>query len=271
MQDLAYGLPGWSVAQVRSQPAGGGDGVVDFASWVVDMLAARRAAADGPMRPDVLAQLARAVADPDPAPLSELMRDLVRQKVSAVAGAGVLIPAVAAPLGEDWMDDRAGFAEVTLASARLQSMLRALGAAWSADRADGVSDPCLLLCVAPHEQHTLGALVVLGQLRRSGASVRLVTDPGAEDMAALLGSLSLDGVMISASGSVRLAELAQFVGMVRKLGPPGLPIVLGGGVLGAIPGAAARVGADAGAMNISQALAACGIGSAREDRARLRA
>lgn len=278
MRDEPFALPAGAALRARLRRAAGEDGVIDFASWVVDLLAARRAAADGVMRPALLARLVTAVSDPDPGPLAALMRDLVRQKVAASAVADLYIPAAAAQLGDAWMDDRVGFPDVTLAGARLQAMLRALGAAWGADRAEArqrgragarSAEPCLLLCVAPGEQHTLGALVLLGQLRRAGVSVRLVTDPAAEDMAALMAAVRFDGVLISASGSAGLVALTEFVQRLRSLGPRGLRIVLGGGVLGAVPGAVRIAGADAGACDVAQALAGCGLGWHEDGRTRL--
>lgn len=271
MQDGPHGLPFGRVPRTQVFRSGAETGVIDFASWVVDLLAARRAAADGVMRPEILDRLVRAVVQPEPEPLAALLRDLVRQKVSAVAIADLYIPAAAAQLGDDWMEDRAGFAEVTLATARMQAMLRALGAAWSADRSEPGTGHCILLCVAPGERHTLGALVLLGQLRRSGVSVRLVLDPAAEDLPAMMAATRFDAALVSASGSVRLADLAKFVETLRRLAPRAMPVVIGGGVLGVVPEAVALVGADGGAMEVAQALVACGLTAAGEGRARLRA
>lgn len=140
------------------------------------------------------------------------------------------------------MDDKIGFAEVTLASARMQAMLRAIGSAWMADNGESDADICLLLCVPPGEQHTLGAFVLMGQLRRSGVSVRLAIGPDRAELAGIFGAMRFDGVLISASGSAHLAQVAEFVQTVRALGPEGLPVAIGGGILQHVADVAKVVG-----------------------------
>jgi MerR family transcriptional regulator, light-induced transcriptional regulator len=271
MQDQSYNFPGQVSGAVAARKAAGEGGVIDFASWVVALLAARRSAADMVMRADLLAGLMAAATAPTEEPLTAFLRELVRQKISVAAVSDLYIPAAAARLGEDWMDDRVCFAEVTLATARLQSMLRAISASWSADRAGADVDPCVLLCVAPGEQHTLGALVLLGQLRRSGVSVRLALGPDAAELSAIFAATCMDGVLISASGSAKLAQLSRFVQILRALGPQNLRIVIGGGVIGQGNDVATLVGADAAASDIGQALAACGVRNRAEARMRARA
>lgn len=275
MQDQSYSFPGHGSGQVvgavEARKAAGEGGVIDFASWVVALLAARRSAADMVMRPDLLTGLVSAATARTEDPLADFLRELVRQKISASAVSDLYIPAAATQLGDQWMDDRLGFAEVTLAAARLQSMLRAISASWSADRAGAVAAPCVLLCVAPGEQHTLGALVLLGQLRRSGVSVRLALGPDAAELSAIFAATRLDGVLISASGSARLAQLSRFVQTLRALGPQGLRIVIGGGVVGQVSDVISVVGADAVASDIGQALDACGVRNRDEARLRARA
>ncbi|QYK40590.1 MAG: hypothetical protein KF887_14370 [Paracoccaceae bacterium] len=245
--------------------------MIDFASWVVALLAARRSAADMVMRPEILEALVRSSTSADDAVMGGFLRELVRQKVSPAAISDLYIPAAAAQLGEEWLDDRLGFAEVTLASARLQSMLRAIGAAWTADAALPERETCVLLCVAPGEQHTLGALVLLGQLRRCGVSVRLALAPSRAELSALFAAIHFDGALISASGSSHLAQLGRFVETLRVLGPDDLCVVIGGGILQRVPDVASAVGADAAATDIGQALAACGLRASEEVRARKRA
>ena len=118
--------------------------------------------------------------------MEAFLRDLVRQKVPAATVADLYIPALARRLGDDWLDDRVSFMEVTLASSRMQGMLRAIGAAWTADLADPAQQGALLLIVVRNEQHTLGAMVLLGQLRRMGVSVRLSVGPEPSELRGVL-------------------------------------------------------------------------------------
>ena len=152
-------------------------GVIDFAAWLVALLAARKSAAEPVLRTDLLDAFRVAAIEETHHAMEAFLRDLVRQKVPAATVADLYIPALARRLGDDWLDDRVSFMEVTLASSRMQGMLRAIGAAWTADLADPAQQGALLLIVVRNEQHTLGAMVLLGQLRRMGVSVRLSVGP----------------------------------------------------------------------------------------------
>ncbi len=243
-------------------------GVIDFASWVVELIAARKAQGEAPLRPDVLdAFLNAAVAD-DPAHLAAFLRDLVRMKMPPSAVADVYIPAVARELGRAWLDDRLSFLQVSVGSARLQSMLRAIGHQWTADTGAVAHSGALLLVLPPHEQHTLGAMVLMGQLRRLGVSVRLAIGPSKLDLQRIFSQSRYDGVLISVAASGRLAELSGFVQQIRRAGWAGLPVVVGGPLLATEADLAARVGADAEATTLSAALRICGLAEGVEGRRR---
>lgn len=235
------------------------DSVVDFASWVVALLAARKSVADTAPRPEIVSGLIAAACASDVGRLDIFLRELVRQKVSAATVADIYIPAAARQLGEDWHDDRATFAEVTLATARLQAMLRAIGSAWVADLAQPGQTGAVLLTVPPQEQHTLGAMVLLGQLRRLGVSVRLMVSPTGADLKKIMESARFDGVLVSCASTVRLAGVRVFVETIRRSVPSGLPIVLGGGILELVDDVKARTGVDAVASDLPTALEACGL------------
>ncbi|MFN7004664.1 MAG: B12-binding domain-containing protein [Roseinatronobacter sp.] len=260
-----------AISPSRRLVCDGETSVIDFASWVVALLAARRSADDMVLRPDLLETLVDAAMSDHQAAMSDVMAELVRRKVSLASVSDVYIPAAAARLGDDWMDDRISFSDVSLATSRLQSLLRAISAAWSDDIAGADrAAPCLLLCVMPGEQHTLGAMVLMGQLRRSGVSVRLSLGLDREGLAAFFDTMRFDGVLVSASEGTSIAKLAGFVQMLRALGHFGLPVVIGGGVVRR-GGDLSAAGADAVAGDIGQALMACGLRNWKDGRARLRA
>lgn len=246
-------------------------GVIDFASWVVALLASRRAGGRLALRADLFDRFFAAACAEDDAPLAACLAEFVREKVAPAAVADLYIAALAARLGEDWMDDRVSFAEVTIASARLQAMLRALGAAWTADGARPGSSDAILLCTEPGEQHTLGALVLLGRIRREGVSVRLLLGPGTAELREAFERGEPRGVLVSAASAGRLAHLRHFVEDIRRLGPPGLPVVIGGGLMALIDDPAGVTGADVAALDLDDALAFCGVARLPEGRARLRA
>lgn len=259
MKDQAFPSDGSDTGRRSGRAAASGGGVIDFASWVVALLAARQQAAEPRLRASLLAAFRVALVDADPTRMDAFLRDLVRQKVSATAVADLYIPALARALGEDWLEDRASFFEVTLAASRMQAMLRAIGMGWSADNGSTPTQSSLLLIVPPREQHSLGAMVLLGQLRRVGVSVRLLVAPTAVELRRTLAAGSFQGVLISVVCTDRLAEIPQLVSEVRGVREDGLPIVVGGPAVQSQMDVLAMTGADAVTCDVNEALLACGI------------
>jgi methanogenic corrinoid protein MtbC1 len=209
------------------------------------------------LRPDLLAAFHAAAIDESPAPLECFLRDLVRQKIGAATVADLYIPALARQLGEDWMEDRVSFLQVTLASSRMQAMLRALGAAWSADLADPGRATAFLLMVPRNEQHTLGSMVLLGQLRRVGVSVRLAIAPEPAELPGMLADRHYQGALISASSRTQLPEVRALVDAIRRSARVGMVIAVGGQILQGGGDVALATGADLATCDAAEVLAAC--------------
>lgn len=259
MKDQAFPSDGSDSGRRSGRSAASEGGVIDFASWVVSLLAARKQAAEPRLRPAIVAAFRAALVDTDPARMDGFLRDLVRQKISASAVADLYIPALARALGDDWLEDRASFLDVTLATSRMQAMLRAIGMGWTADNNTGPALHSLLLIVPPREQHSLGAMVLLGQLRRLGISVRLLIGPTLPELRRALAAGSFSGVLISVVCTDRLAEIPAMVAEVRAVRGGGLPVVIGGQVVQSGKDLFSSTGADAVTADLNQALAACGI------------
>ena len=105
-------------------------------------------------------------------------RALLQRARSDPALAGRLlsdvVPAVAVLLGRAWATDQLSFVDVTIASVRLQSLVRALTPTVRSDRADPVA-----IVVPPWEQHALAPALALAALRRSGVDARAAGNDGA--------------------------------------------------------------------------------------------
>jgi methanogenic corrinoid protein MtbC1 len=185
--------------------------------------------------------------------------------VSEAIAAGVVatdivdyyIPAVARRLGEGWCTDSTGFAIVTIAVSRLQLILHHLGAGWSDDVHAPIDAPTIMLIVGQDVHHTLGALVLAGQLRRKGVSVKLMLGADKETIATTLRRLVPDAVFLSASCGERLEGLRRIVKAVRTVRADAMPVVIGGTILETAKDIAAIVGADFATNDPDEALALC--------------
>jgi MerR family transcriptional regulator, light-induced transcriptional regulator len=242
--------------------------VVRFASRVVALLASRADVDALPLREDMLQLLEAACHDDDPGRLPLVLSEFRRNRIPAAVLADRYIPDVARRLGAAWLDDSLSFAEVSMGAARLQGVLREVGALWGADApagADGVAKgrACeagsVLLIVPGGEQHTLGAMVAMGRLRRLGVSVCLRFAPTKAELAHLLQDRVFDGVFLSLSCSGGIEVCRRLVTAIRTIAGPDLPVIIGGAIMGLEADVAGRTGADAATDDLEAGLRACNL------------
>lgn len=81
------------------------------------------------------------------------------------------LPLVARKLGEEWCEDSKIFADVTIGVAQLQRLLHDLGPEWRTDTEPQVDAPIVLLLIKDGADHTFGARILVGQLRRRGLAM----------------------------------------------------------------------------------------------------
>lgn len=169
------------------------------------------------------------------------------------------LPAVARQLGEEWCDDQKSFAEVTIGVARLQRLLHDLGPEWRADVTDDGAAPAVLLLTGPSADHTFGAKIIAGQLRRHGLSVRLAVGLRPDQVTSLISTAPFDAVMISASPAESLAALRGIVNALKAGDSRGPPIVIGGGICASGTDIKTATGADYVTSDIGEAIRLCGL------------
>lgn len=207
----------------------------------------------------VLQRLWDAVLSPDRTLCQSVIPYAARRQISDADLADIYIPTIARHLGDMWCEDMLGFAQVTIGTARLQAMLRLLGPEWSADQTAQADGPLILLISPPNDQHTLGAILLAGQLRRRGYSVRLALHPTRDQLGALLRHLSFDAVFISASQSESLEKLRKLVDFLKTSEEVPLPIAVGGGILETKKDVAFLLGIEIATESIDEAIEKCGL------------
>lgn len=210
------------------------------------------------------AQLLEAVVSSDPAAVQAAVRDMMRAGIAPDVIADRYVPEVARRLGEMWCSDETGFAVVTIGAARLQGLLRVLeGMAGPQRRAVG-GGASLLVIVPEGIHHTLGAMVLTGQMRRCGHAVHLLLGAGAGVVSATVAQGQFDVVMISAPRGTRAEAVRRIVRAVRTAGAR-LPVVIGGTLLDQAVQEGADIrqmtGADHATSDPGEALRLCGLTS----------
>ncbi len=212
------------------------------------------------VRPELIARLEAATVGPSATECLDLIDVFVSEGVPREDIADFYIPEVARTLGAAWCEDTRGFAEVTIGSSRLQGMLRALGPEWRADDAHSAnSDASTLVLLAPEVYHTLGAMVLAGQLRRTGLTVRLVLGAAEHDLETAMEQTDFDVVMVSASIGESLEGLRRLISLVRATARNAPPVLIGGTILEQDVDVGKITGADFATSDLSEALKYCGL------------
>lgn len=211
--------------------------------------------------PTLLRNLKDAAMSPDMGLCKTVVAEALADGTSAEELADFYIPAISRDLGDLWCEDQLSFAGVTIGVSRLQGILRDLGPNWSGD---SVMDPLapIVLLIVPHEvYHTIGAIILSGQLRRRGISVRLVLGERANNIAQRLQRTRYDAVFISASQSESLETLRRIIDVVKNASQAPTPAIIGGGILEVETHetVTAVTGADYATGNTDEALRFCGI------------
>lgn len=232
----------------------GGDGLTVLARTVVAQLIARDGQVQRAPDEELVAALARAVAAPDPTLFEALKPDLRRARIGEAELADVYFPAVARFLGCAWAEDRAGFAEVTIGTARMQAMLRQIGRDWASNGLATPESATVLMVLPEGEQHSLGAMVLTGQLRRQGISVQLQIGTRLSDLRALVAVHSFDCAMVSVGCEDKLAHCAKVVKSLKEGSGGRLWVAVGGAVLERSVDVRRRTGADIATTDAGLAL-----------------
>jgi methanogenic corrinoid protein MtbC1 len=210
---------------------------------------------------NVIDELTLAALDRDPANAKRTIHHVMAAGVRAEDLADFYIPTIARDLGDQWCEDGMSFASVTIGVSRLQMMLRELGANWSGNMAENDNTDTILLVIPKDIYHTLGAVVLSGQLRRKGLSVKLLLGGDPKDVAQRVESTKYSAVFISSSRGEALESLRLIVDAIKTSVSKRPPIVVGGTILEVetAEDVMALTGADHATKIPDEALRLCGL------------
>lgn len=221
-----------------------GTGLSALARTVVARLIAREGGIDRPVDEAVVAVIARALLEPGPAAMDALRLDLRRARISELDLVDAYFPEVARHLGCAWADDTAAFTDVTIGVARMQSMLRELGRDWTSNTCAVQGGATVLIVLPDGEQHSFGVMLLAGQLRRQGISVRLEVGTPAATLRKLVQEKSFDCAMISVACEEKLDHCKAVVHALKQGSDGQLWVAIGGPLLDRPVDVLGRTGAD---------------------------
>jgi MerR family transcriptional regulator, light-induced transcriptional regulator len=233
--------------------------VETLASRALGFLASKRISAVSLLSEDFLDELSRAVRSEDPGRRLAVVRDMLGARIRPEDITDFYIPEVARRLGAAWCVDGVSFADVTIGSARLQSLLKEIGGPWADELLLDQDAPGVLVVVLADEFHTLGAMVVCGQLARLGVSVKLAMGQAESDLLGTVAAGHYDAILLSVAQGERLATLKKLIVRIRAACIRPTPVVVGGSVVTRIADIKAKTGADHATTDAREALRACGL------------
>ena len=244
----------------RARPTGdSGSTVETLASRALGVLASKRISAASLLSERFLDDLSAAVRSPGSERRRAVVRDMLDARIRPEDIADFYIPEVARRLGAAWCEDGVSFADVTIGVARLQGLLKEIGAAWLDEARLDAEAPGLLVVVLADEFHTLGAMVLCGQLARMGVSVKLAMGHGESELLRIVAAGNFDAILISAAQGERLATLRKLVEKIRAASVRPTPVVVGGSVVTRVTDIKTQTGADHATTDPREALRACGL------------
>jgi MerR family transcriptional regulator, light-induced transcriptional regulator len=235
-------------------------GVSDLAAKIVAKLASREGQAAPVFFQPIVQRLTDAVCSDDGTLIEALKPDLRRARITPAMLADIYIPEAARRLGIGWEDDTLTFAEVTIGTVRLQSILRDISSDWAADAGKLVHcGGAVLLLLPEKELHTLGPLVLTGQLRRRGVSVCLQLATSDGDWKTLVRDRHFDAAFVSVGWEGKISASAQLVETIKDLTKGRLSVAVGGAVLTRSDDIVACDGADIVTNDLDKALLTLGL------------
>ncbi len=238
------------------------DDLSALARTVVARLVARGGRVMRAADPDLVQAIARAVGSGDPALYEALRPDLRRARIGDIDLVDSYFPAVARQLGCDWAEDRAGWAEVTIGMARLQSLVHQIGLDWDGSTA---ADAESVLVILPEgEQHSFGVQVMAGQLRRQGVSVHLQIGPRPAALRSLVQERHYDCALISVGSEDRLDASRKLVKTLKDGSNGRLWVAIGGAVLERGADVLGLTGADIATNDPAEALGGAALAAERQ-------
>jgi methanogenic corrinoid protein MtbC1 len=240
-------------SQHGGQGGRGGDALYPLARTVVARLLEAAPRVGRRVDAAVVDLVCRALVSNDPRTLSEALAEARRTRTTNADLIDQVFPAVAQQVGCDWADDRLSFAAVTLAMSRLQVLARKIENSLPVSQA--LDGPSFLIVLPQGEQHSFGSQVLASQLRRAGASVRLVIGTGDRNLRALVQERHYDCALVSVASYQALEPCAKAVKALKEGTAGRLFVAVGGAAMEWHRDLHLIVGADIATTDAMQALA----------------
>ena len=167
-----------------------------------------------------------------------------------------LLAPAARRLGQMWVDDQCQFTETTIGLWRMQQVMHDLSPVFQlGGRRTDRSPYSIMLATIPDSQHSFGLQMVAEYFRRAGWTVQHDSGAPRAELMKTLSQTWFDVVGLSISLESQLCNLSELITELRNQSKnPALKVILGGPLCYPQPEAMNSFGADATAVDASQAV-----------------
>ncbi|WP_300038332.1 cobalamin-dependent protein [uncultured Roseobacter sp.] len=228
-----------------------------LATRVISVLSDRQAVSADGLRRFVLDHLMRAILCPGPFSAGNLFEELRGHRVTTDDIIDNYVPCVARELGSDWVADDISFAQVTIGTLRLQSLVGEAARTMRLDHKTDQGRLHVLVLVPAGEQHFLGASVLDAQLRRMGCEVSSSYDEDAGSLTFRLMQDAPDLILITCARSETLESARRTVQTIRSAAGNGTVVALGGAIEGDEEELKDLTGVDIVTRRVAEAVSFC--------------
>ena len=156
----------------------------------------------------------------------------------------IFIPDAARQLGRCWVENTLSFAEVTLATSRLQTVAREFEDLYIGASNSGANGIEIMIINPKGEQHTFGAQMISRQFRRLGASPYLSINNNLSEIKKIIDRHKFKLIGLSLSDYKlcdKQSEVRSIIEIVKKLK---IPIIAGGSLIHSHKNAVKSLGVD---------------------------
>ncbi|WP_375227363.1 cobalamin B12-binding domain-containing protein [Roseobacter sp. S98] len=228
-----------------------------LATRVISVLSDRQAVSVDGLRRFVLDHLTRAVLCPGVCRPDDLLEELRGHRITTDDIIDNYVPCVAREMGVAWAEDRISFAQVTVGTLRLQSLVSEASSTMRFDHKTDQGRLHVLVVVPPDEQHFLGASVLDAQLRRMGCEVSSSYDEDAGSLTFRLMQDTPDLILITCARAETLESVCRTVQTIRSAVGSDVVIAMGGAIDGDNRELKELTGVDIVTRRVAEAVSYC--------------
>ena len=161
----------------------------------------------------------------------KIINILLKKGISIIDLFETYFPEAAKLLGEDWLEDRLTFAQVTIAMAKLQSLTRYYESSYCTELSYNINQPEILLIVPIGETHTFGAQMAYRKFKRLGTSPYLAIGYNPKELKDLITTHKFGLIGMSVGDCVNKKNCINLLKDLRSITKDTTPIILGGSVI----------------------------------------